>query len=206
MLSAHERLMEAARASSVAARALGLPLDDPQSGIDHDRDTYVDKLREDYRLEREANLAMREAVVAYGRRIRLNIRITFGLGILTLGVVLFVYSISQQNKEAIRVSCTVIKNAILESGGGGEGQQPTSAASKAQRENTSILLGAINRRLLTADEQRTVAANVKIIAKSGGVVSIPNCDKIAKDPQEVRELLLNRTDVPARRSPATPKP
>ncbi len=198
-MSRHDDLMAAARASFVAAHSLGLPADDPQRGIDHDRDMHLDRLERAYQAERQANREMREAVIAYGQKITNNARARVAVGLIALVVIAVLLDrladLAHRNREAVRVSCTLLTNAILEPGG-------TTAAAVAQRENTEIFIGAINRNLLTERERVTVQRNAAIIMKAGGVISTPACNEIARHPERVRELLLNRTTEPPRRSPA----
>ncbi len=80
-MSRHEDLMAAARAGYVAAQELGLPPEDPQRGVDRERDVHLDRLQRDYQQEREANIAMRKAVIAYGNKITLLVRSVIALGL-----------------------------------------------------------------------------------------------------------------------------
>lgn len=112
--------------------------------------------------------------------------------------------VAVRNTLAIRVSCTLLTNAILESGAGGSGQPARTPAAKAQRANTELYIGAIVRRLLTPAERGTLRENARIVAKAGGVISTPDCDEVAKHPERVRELALGPSRDPARRSPTVP--
>ncbi len=174
------------------------PAENPQRGVDHDLDAHLDRLERQYRQERDANRAMRFAVIDFGRRMRIVVwsLIAGGAAIVAVGAYLI-----NRNREAIRVSCTLLTNAIIESGGGGSGQHPSSPAAKAQRESTGILIAAIARGLLTGTERAELARLQGIVDRAGGVVSIPDCEDIASDPGRVRELLLDGKGEPVRRSP-----
>ncbi len=206
-MNEHEKLIAAARASSVAARDLGLPVDAPAVGVEHDESNSLERIERAYERERRANRDLRLAVIDHGRKVSLIFRavILLALVSLTVGgvVVSHTRELAEQNREAIRVSCTLLTNAIIESGGGGLDQAPASDAARAQRRITAILIGAINRGLLTDAERAEVARLGAIVAKAGGVVAIPDCNEIALHPGRVRELLLSHTRDPARRSPAT---
>ncbi len=204
----HERLIAAARASVVAARELGLPPDDPDLGIAHDVDAHIDRLERSYRKEREANRAMREAIVEHGGKLAIVVRLLVALVLVMalVGAVFFdrLTNLAQSNREAVRVSCTLLTNAILESGAGGSDQPARTRAARAQRDSTELYIGAIVRRLLTPAERKTLRENARVVAKAGGVISTPNCDAVAKHPERVRELVLGPSRDPARRSPAAP--
>lgn len=202
-----EGLLTAARASLNEAEKLALPSSDPERGVEHDAKKHIARIEAALNKERVANRELREAVITYGRRMTILMRvgIVFGLAATTLGAVLLLQqrAFAERNREAVRVSCTLLTNAILESGGGGTGQPARTPAARAQRENTAILIAAINRELLTARERRTLVRNASIVAKAGGVLSTPDCDEVAKHPERVREIELGETKEPARRSPAT---
>lgn len=206
-MTEHEAHIAAAKASLVTAQALGLPADDPARGIAFDAQQHIERIeraleRESnaHAKERHANRAMREAVITFGGRMRIVVWMILAL---VGSMAALAYYFIDRNRDAIRVSCTLLGNAVIESGGGGTEQIPTSPAAKAQRENTTILVAAIDRELLTSEERATLARNARIVAKAGGVISIPDCNEIARHPDRVLELLLNRTTDPARRSPAT---
>ncbi len=214
-MNAHEKLIAAARASSVAARELGLPHDAPEVGVEHDTDNHLARIekalaKSEKARQREAtaNRDLRLAVIDHGRKTSLIFRAVVVLAVVSLAVGGVVVShtreLAERNREAIRVSCTLLTNAIIESGGGGRDQAPASDAARAQRRITAILIGAITRGLLTDAERAEVARLGAIVAKAGGVVAIPDCNEIALHPKRVRELLLSpQTREPARRSPPT---
>ncbi len=160
----HERYIAAARASWVAAHTLELPVQDPELAIDYDQAKHLDRIErsladsERARLREEsATRELRVAVVKYGRTITLLMRSVIGLFVLAVVLAVVFYGrlsdIAHRNTEAVRVSCTLLTNALLESGAGGGGQVPASPAATAQRQITATLVGAINRELLTAGER-----------------------------------------------------
>jgi hypothetical protein len=214
-MNEHERLMAAARASLLAARELGLPADAPELGVQRDGAEALRRIEAAYARERQANRELRVAVIDYGRKTGWVLRAVTVLALLAIAGGAVGYSqlreIAARNAatakratEAVRVSCTLLTNAIIESGGGGRDQAPASEAARAQRQITAILVGAINRGLLTDAERAEVKRLGEIVARAGGVISIPDCNEIARHPERVRELLLSETRSPARRSPAAP--
>ncbi len=183
----HEQLIAAARASWVAAHELALPSEQPERGIEHDQAKHLKRIEKALAAERKVNQAMRAAVIAAGDKIAIVVRSLIAL-VLVGGAI--AYYLIQRNTQAIRTSCTLLTNAVLQSGGGGTGQAPTSPAAAAQRDNTAILVAAIARKLLTREERARMRTNAAVIADAGGVVAIPDCDEIARHPDRVRELLL----------------
>jgi hypothetical protein len=102
-----------------------------------------------------------------------------------------------RNTKAIRVSCTLLSNAIIQSGAASPGGAPT-----AQGRLTGIYVGAINRELLTPAERLEVHRLQLIVAGSGGGgVTLPDCDEVARYPDAVQALLPA-----ARRAPVRPNP
>lgn len=203
-----ERLIAAATASVDEAAKLALPSNDPDRGVEHDAKQGIDRIAKALERERTANRELREAVVTYGRRMTWLMRTVIALGLMSALVggwfTAQQMELAERNREAIRVACTLLTNAILESGAGGLDQPARSPAARAQRENTAILVQAITRNLLTASERKQMAENARVIAKAGGVISTPDCDAVARHPERVRELELGETKEPARRSPAIP--
>lgn len=191
----HEKLIAAARASSVAARNLDQrPVPGCGDAVAHDMVLHLDRIERAYARERQANRDLRLAVIDHGRKTSLVFRavVILSLASLALGgfVVSHVRTLTERNREAVRVSCALLRDAIIQSGGGGRGRAPASKAAEAQRKITAILVGAINRGLLTAAERAEVTRLDAIVAKAGGVVAIPDCDAIASHPERVRGLLL----------------
>lgn len=213
----HERIMAAARASVVTARALGLPADDPDVGVAHDALQSLSRLQEGYEKERRANRQMRLAVLDFGRKTSWILWSVVALSILCVAFGAFMLNrqsdlnrrtaavalqnhdliveskrLGVKNTEAIRVGCTVTKNAILQSGASSGTRRASTPAARAQGERTAILVEAIARDLLTPAQRARVAELQRIISRAGGVLSIPDCDQIALHPERVKELLESR--------------
>ncbi len=205
-----EKKVAAAKASVSRAAELALPSTDPERGVEHDAAKHIARIEDALAKERQASRAMREAIITYGNKVTWLMRtgIAFGIVAVIVGAVVLngLSQFAHRNREAIRVSCTLLTNAILESGAGGADQPARSPAAKAQRESTALYIGAIVRRLLTPAERKKLRENARIVSKAGGVTSIPNCDQVAARPERVKELHLGKTLTPARRSPAQTDP
>lgn len=189
-MNEHEKLIAAARASAAAARDLGLPAEAADALVEHDATLHLERIA-------KANRDLRLAVIDHGRKTSMVFRAVVVLALVSLALGGFVVShtraLAERNREAVRVSCTLLTNAIIESGGGGRDQVPASEAAEAQRKITAILVGAINRGLLTDAERAEVKRLGVIVAQAGGVIAIPDCDAIARHPERVRGLLLGDT-------------
>lgn len=213
----HERIMVAARASVVAAQALRLPVEDPDVGVAHDALRSLARLQEGYEKERRANREMRLAVLDFGRKTSVILWSGVALSIMCVAFGAFMYArqadlnkktaaIAEQNHqlilqskrlgvkntEAIRVGCTVTKNAILQSGASSASRRPSTPAARAQGEINAILVGAIVRSLLSRGQQARLGELQRVVTRAGGLVSIPDCDQIARHPERVGELLEAR--------------
>lgn len=89
------------------------------------------------------------------------------------------------NQESVRVSCTLLTNAILESGAGASPRDSPAARPTPQQRLTAIYIQVISRNM-TADERR----EARRIAgeQTDGAVTVPDCDKIAERPQTVTAI------------------
>jgi hypothetical protein len=90
------------------------------------------------------------------------------------------------NQQAIRVSCTLLVNAIIQSGarrGAGRGPQSQSP----QQELTALYVGVIARHM-TPNERRSFKTLAKNAAASGQI-EVPDCDRIARHPEAVTVLI-----------------
>ena len=216
-MEAHEKGIKAARAGVSKAGELGLPSSNPATGVAHDYDKQLARLEaiilgevKARKEEAKETAKLRGAVLHWSGRTAWIVRLFIVLVIVLAAAGGLAYDriskYAKQNREGIRVGCILLTNAILETGAGGNDQPARTPAAKAQRENTQIYVGAIVRRLLTSEEREKLAENAAIIAKSGGVVSTPDCDEIAAHPERVKRLVLGKTAEAARRSPATSRP
>jgi hypothetical protein len=143
--------------------------------------------------------ALTQAVRSTGRKLR---RIIWGLIVMVLVGLAFGYYFVTRNTEAIRVSCIIITNAVIESGAGGSQAQSTSEAGRLALERTAILISGIK---LSPAKMARVNYLSHRIEELGGVVSVPDCDEIAKNPDRVEALYLKDKKPGARRSPVAKK-
>lgn len=192
MTDEHERLMAAARASVTAAGELGLPADNPERGVQHDALMHLQRIEasnlalgEQVEKGEKANREMREAVIRHAGRLTIVVRGGIVLALLTIALG---YVFINRNREAIRVSCTLLGNAIIESGAA-RGPEPTNDPRVAARQElNTVLIGAIAARVLDAKEQRRVAELQAIIGK-GGSLTLPRCEDVVRHPGDVKSLL-----------------
>ncbi len=132
------------------------------------------------------NGRMNRAVIQFGGRTRVVI-----WAIVVLGAAMAVMGgmFISRNQQAIRVSCTLLGNAVIQSGAGGQSNQPPTPVARAVAERQAILISAIQRKLLTSRQMARLKELDRIITRAGGVVAIPRCDEIVADPGSVRSLL-----------------
>lgn len=97
-----------------------------------------------------------------------------------------VEKIAAKNTLAIRVGCTLIVNLITDAG---VGEQPSdtqpSERQRAQQALNDLLVLAITQRVLTAPERARARRLARVVASAGALVSTPDCDEIAKHPEDV---------------------
>ncbi len=146
----------------------------------------VAQIGEDVATEHKHGLEMRRAVIQFGRSYRI---VVWSLVVAGIAAVLFGAYFISRNREAIRVSCTLLGNAVIQSGAGGQANQPQTPVAKAVAERQRILIVAIQDKLLTSAQMKRLRELDQIIAKAGGVVAVPQCDEIVADPGSVRSLL-----------------
>ena len=102
--------------------------------------------------------------------------------------------IINRNRQAIRVSCLLLSEKIVEAGGVAvppKGYKPTPAA-RAQAEITARLLERIDDRILTAADRDYIAARRRIITQSGGSITLPDCGEVTRHPGRVADQLEGR--------------
>lgn len=105
---------------------------------------------------------------------------------------------AQRNTKAIRVSCTLLSNAIIQSGAATPGNRPT-----AQSRLTGIYIGAITRELTPAERAEVHRLQLIVASSGGGRVALPDCDDVARHPDDVRALPLAPSPS---RTPVHPNP
>lgn len=95
-----------------------------------------------------------------------------------------------RNRQAIRVSCLLLSEKLIESGGSRppKGYKPTPAA-MAQAEITARLLLRIDQRVLTPGDRAYIAERQAIIDGVGGPLVPPDCDDVARHPGKIEDQL-----------------
>lgn len=105
-----------------------------------------------------------------------------------------------RNTEAIRVSCTLISNAIIESGAAGERRASPTASERL----TAMLIAAIVRGMAPAERAEVHRLQLITASSGGGRVTLPSCDDVAQHPETVQAIPLSPP--PASLAPAHPNP
>lgn len=169
------------------------PMTETGNGAIHYLLEEVAQLADDYAKERhqnardrKANRELREAVIRFGRRNRIVVWGLVALGVTTIALGAVFIS---RNRQAIRVSCTLLSNAIIQAGAGPM-PRPDSAVARASAERQRILIGAVVRRVLTRREARRLVELDRIITRGGGVIAVPQCEEIVRDPGRVKSLVV----------------
>ena len=135
--------------------------------------------------ERQRSRETRQAVVRFGRQVR----ITFWLGALLM-VAMFAttFYFLERNKEAIEVSCLVVVQVVRDSGAN-SGKPPKTPAGQAQARITAMFYRSLFKGLSTAD-RAAFARDREIVRRAGGTIPEPRCAEIAKNPAKVRSETL----------------
>ncbi len=87
----------------------------------------------------------------------------------------------KRNGIAIRVGCTLLSNAIIQSGAARNGKPPKITA---QTRLTALLVKSIVSQMPAVDQRRVRRLQAQV-ARDGGPVKLPSCDKVARDPESV---------------------
>lgn len=92
---------------------------------------------------------------------------------------------ADRNSNAIRVGCTLLSNAIIQSGSAtAAGEQPRPST---QQKLNSLLIGSIVRGLPAADRERAQRL-LRQLRREGGPLTLPSCDDVAAHPERVKAL------------------
>lgn len=144
-----------------------------------------DEEREALAEDRERNAAVQQAMLKFGRRVR----VVYWLGAL-LATMMFVASfvLIQRNREAIEVSCLVVVRVVRDSGAN-SGQRRTTPVARAQARIVRALYRA-SFGTMSARERRRFLADQAIVRRAGGSIPEPQCAQIADNPDEVRREVL----------------
>lgn len=93
---------------------------------------------------------------------------------------------SHHNQDAIRVSCTLLSNAIVQSGAGAT--RNSSASRPPQQRLTELYISAIVRRMTLGERRQVKRLTAEVARTGGGRVDVPDCAAIVRDPGNVRDL------------------
>lgn len=96
---------------------------------------------------------------------------------------------SAANRDAIRVSCTLLANAIEQSGAG---STRNSSASRPPVQRLNQLYVSVVVRSMTDDERRQLKRLTTEIARTGGGrVDVPDCAAVVRNPNTVQIIRPN---------------
>ncbi len=97
-----------------------------------------------------------------------------------------VKTLGLRNRLGIRVSCTLLAQAIADSSS--TTGKPRTKAIRYSRERTALLIAALSRSLTPAERERYRVLSERI-EKAGGAVPVPPCDEVALHPERYREVV-----------------
>lgn len=118
-ISDAKRYILAARASADEARKLALPLGDPGRGIEHDAEKHITRIERALGKERMSNKQLRDAVVTYGDRMTVLLRLVIVLGVvgaLAFGAIAYrLQNVQSQFSDGAYTGCvrSNVQNAAL---------------------------------------------------------------------------------------------
>lgn len=92
------------------------------------------------------------------------------------------------NNDAIRVSCTLLANVIVQSGGGTtQPNSPAEPPTPQQRLNT-LYVGVITNHMTTTERHEARRLARAVGAAGGGALTIPDCRKVTQHPEDVTAI------------------
>lgn len=90
---------------------------------------------------------------------------------------------TEHNRDAVRVSCQLLANAIVQSGGGGGGPN----GHKPPQQELNLLYVSVIERAMTPADRRDERRLRGLAAASGTPpLSVPDCERIALHPESVQ--------------------
>lgn len=120
------------------------------------------------------------------RRVLVPVLVSCAMGALGVFVVAQVLNLLGEGRQALRVSCIVLANAIIESGASGQ-MDPTTPQAKLQ----GLYVQALVRHMTPGERLQANELQAQVVA-GGGAVKVPPCEQIARDPDSVRLKQLPR--------------
>lgn len=194
-MSEHERQMAAARRYIADLKA---PPDQSERRGEYDVWEHLERLRQSCESERKAlaaerrsNATMREAVIAFGNKIR----IVFWLGA-ALVVAMFGlgFWLIDRNREAIEVGCLVVVQVVRDSGAN-SGKPRETPAGRAQARITARVYKTVLEQMSPRD-RAGLLRDQAIVRRAGGAIPEPQCREVARDPAKVRRETLQSRQRP----------
>jgi hypothetical protein len=106
-----------------------------------------------------------------------------GAAIVALGISgLTLSHYAQSNRQAIRVSCQLLANAIVQSGGAASGPN----GHRPPQQQLSALYISVLRRAMTPADRHRQRQLLRLIAAGDAQLSVPDCARIALHPESVQ--------------------
>lgn len=137
-----------------------------------------------------------ENVLAFANKVRWLMRaqliVLIVQAVVFTGFLLVLFEFAQKNEQAVEVGCTLLKNAILETG-----VTPNGQPSDAQKRTAILVAGVM--RVLTPAERAKLAE----LSPQQPQLTIPNCRAIARHPESVKDAA---EEAERRTTATTPKP
>lgn len=197
-MSEHEQRMAAARAYLAETRAADVEPEPTDAGDTGERrgaydvrahlarlQRSCDEEREALGRERLLNRVMRDAVVLFGKRIRIVFWLTALLASAVFGVAFYTID---RNREAVEVSCLVVVQVVRDSGAN-SGKPRETRAGKAQARITARIYKTVLAQMSPRD-RAGLLRDQAIVRRAGGAIPEPQCREIARDPTKVRRETL----------------
>ena len=98
----------------------------------------------------------------------------------------------KRNSQAIRVSCLLLVDPIIQTGGVRAPKgYPITPEARAQTEITKRLIQIIGRQA-TPKDIAYIAPRERVLMRRGGPLRLPNCADVAKNPERYEERLKAR--------------
>lgn len=111
--------------------------------------------------------------------------LAFVCGCIGVFVLWKVLDITDHNREAIRVNCVLLSNAIVQSGAGGVSRDPEHPAAKLN----ALYIRVIERHMTGHERERALGLMADAM-KRGALITIPDCERVVRDPSAVQAIPL----------------
>lgn len=95
---------------------------------------------------------------------------------------------SQANRDAIRVSCTLLANVIVQSGGGSAAPDSPAARPTAQQRLNALYVSVLTGHMTPGQRRRARDLQTAIGSSGSDGISVPDCQRVADRPDTVTAI------------------